>query len=566
MSGSTVVETSASERREQVLRPFLQQIEMLRLAGGELPTTLRLGSHTIDLDPWEASATKRTLPGNGNPGVGRLLLESLALQSKFLAELDALNSDDERSPTIQASLRTRLVTDAAVGLALLEETQTAIDGMILNGRMDQAKKMSGFRAKLSRAVKQIKSSIGPDAFSDAESRAPEMITPYRGLEESDSPEPPPLPTAPAIAAEAHPPEQEAIDSPVAEPAAATVPEPEEELDYPLNEEEAIERRRAILAPFLMQLELLKASGREELLLDTIPGCPNLELDGWERRAIASVLSGDAEAKPWAFLLAEGLAFESMRSATFDQFAQAGSDEEHAHLAEGLVNAGSVGLAVAEELQRSVNEVIGTGDLDTVKHLNVFRNKILKRVHEIESVAGPEGAAEARKRALTLSTLVERRPLSSTVPDAPFFPGHDRGEEAEELRRAVRTAPAGRKDDSPRRVRRLSITLLVLIAAWAVLILPRFAREQLPTLLAQDVPTSSAVLEVSPRPPSMFITVDPEAWNEMSVADRRVFVDKLGQTLRKAGYTGAQIRTVEGSTVAQWMQATGASIYDQSASD
>jgi hypothetical protein len=487
----SVAEAVGNQRRMLVLRPFLEQLELLGRGAGGVPPVLKLGSATLELEPWETSAMQAALANAGPQGDDwrTLLLEGVAFQSKFLTELDELEGAGAASPSVQASLRNRLVTDAAVGLALLDETQAVIDAMVQAGRVDRARKMSGFRARLTRGVHQIRGHIAAAAFSEAESLAVGMITPqWRQTAPSLSSDP--LPAAPSPAAAPSRPEASAAatTAPVSPPVQPEKPEAEEHPDAPADGAEAARRRGGILAPFLMQLDLLQASREEELPAHLIPACRALALSGWEREGIQRGLSGSSGERRWPGFLVESVAFESMSIAGLEQLDLAGSEGERTRLVEQLIVASAVGLALAEELQRSVTEVIAGGDFETGKHLSGFRTKILKRVRTLETRIGADGTSVARERSQGLVTFVAGRPIavsgSTNLPDSPR-------RETSAAATATVVAVADESTGHAGRWLLVLLVVLVLLAASAVVVLPRMTDERLPTPPSRAVPPSSA---------------------------------------------------------------------------
>jgi hypothetical protein len=74
--------------------------------------------------------------------------------------------------------------------------------------------------------------------------------------------------------------------------------------------------------------------------------------------------------------------------------------------------------------------------------------------------------------------------------------------------------------------------------------------------------AETVLQVRDRWPSMFVTVDAEAWEEMSETGRLDLVRNLAGQLGTKRYEGALITAPDGRPVAQWLRGGGASLLDE----
>jgi hypothetical protein len=165
MNQITEVDDSAKQRYA-VLAPYLD-----RLDGGEA------GGST--LDPWEKSVLEQTIVAadSTSDDWAILVAQGIALQSKYRDDRRPLETSDSIPPETLTTLHAQLMTDAAIGLALMEETQRAIDLMVLSGQIDEAKKLTGFRTKLVQTVSRIKETIGPTAYRAAETLSAKMVPP-----------------------------------------------------------------------------------------------------------------------------------------------------------------------------------------------------------------------------------------------------------------------------------------------------------------------------------------------------------------------------------------------------
>jgi hypothetical protein len=133
----------------------------------------------IMLDSWELSALEEALGEDPDDSATwpALLAETIAFQTKYHSELSELEGQEYTFSDSLEQRREEWTVCAAIGLALMDEIQQVIDATILAGNMGEAKKLTGFRNKLSQTVKEIKDRIGKQAFSDAESMHHEMLAP-----------------------------------------------------------------------------------------------------------------------------------------------------------------------------------------------------------------------------------------------------------------------------------------------------------------------------------------------------------------------------------------------------
>jgi hypothetical protein len=142
--------------RQSTLAPYLERLE------GQPPL-----HPAIVLDTWERSTLDAALGAGGNgKQYADLMMEGVAFQTKYYSELDELEENRET-----------LIVNAAIGLALMDEMQRVIDSMVLSGNMGEAKKLTGFRNKLSQIVHDIKDRVGSEGYDEAEELSRELVSP-----------------------------------------------------------------------------------------------------------------------------------------------------------------------------------------------------------------------------------------------------------------------------------------------------------------------------------------------------------------------------------------------------
>ena len=114
---------------------------------------------------------------------------------------------------------------------------------------------------------------------------------------------------------------------------------------------------------------------------------------------------------------------------------------------------------------------------------------------------------------------------------------------------------------PNRLKPLLLLLATLITAWFIFILPRYERHVPPVLEQVAFGTVQGVLEITARPPSLYANVDAAEWTRMSRRERSDAIVRLAEVAGGAGYTGVQMRTADGTTVASWLEQTGIQLFD-----
>jgi hypothetical protein len=161
--------------RQEALAGYLEQMSLIRdSADGPAAVALIFGPHRLELDRWETAVLERALADPDDAeGWTTLLAEGLAFQAKHLVDSEA--DGDAATPEQEGAIRDQQLTNAAIGLSLLEETQRAINTMVLSGALDQAKKFSTFRNKIGHTVSTLKDSLGPEDYERAETMAQEMV-------------------------------------------------------------------------------------------------------------------------------------------------------------------------------------------------------------------------------------------------------------------------------------------------------------------------------------------------------------------------------------------------------
>lgn len=315
---------------------------------------------------------------------------------------------------------------------------------------------------------------------------------------------------------------------------------------------------------------------------------SVNLDTWERGVLqASFSKVEGPGKPWAPLLAEGIAFQFKCQRTFDPTAphetkapaaapDADIEQDAADAAlesdadldplERLIVDAAVGLALMAEMQRAIDELVVAGEMAEAKKLTGFRNKVAQAVGELKEIIGCDAyeRAENKSGAMIASRGPETR-VSGSNGATPARAGLFAKKKAGTPRpspAASAAEPARRR--KPKNLRPKLLMLLAATLAWTVFFLPRLFRTEAPLLQTLDFRGLPGVVEVTPRPPSLFVRVDDATWSRLTDAERVDLIERIGAVADQATYVGVQVRlSTSGAPVGQWLKKTGARLADPS---
>ena len=325
----------------------------------------------------------------------------------------------------------------------------------------------------------------------------------------------------------------------------------------------IEERRTALAPYLERLGRL--DGETER-----PGeagsPPALLLGDWEQKAVReSLAAGTDSPRSWESLLAEGVALQTKFFTEIDQLAQEGaaSPEVEEQFRQRVLHTLAIGLALMEELQREDVGMILGGNEAQAKKLTGFRNRLGQLVAQIKERVDDDGVVLAQALAAEMITPDESK---KSAPAKRLEEEPEEGGPTQPIRLETRHRPLGRmlvREEKRNTLKPLLIVLAVAVAVWAVLILPRAWVPSIPELTDQDLAFSPAIREVIARPPSLYLVMDGAKWEGMPQHERDELVRQIGETAGGAGYSGAQLRLADGTTVAQWSKGRGVKLVPRS---
>jgi len=292
---------------------------------------------------------------------------------------------------------------------------------------------------------------------------------------------------------------------------------------------------------------------------------------WERARIREAFGPDRESRPWTALLAQGVALLTKTLVDVEQLRR----DPHLpletlyRLQAGLMLDTAIGMALLRETQDAIDRLVFSGDVEQAKQFSEFRHKLVRMVNEIKQLL----SATEREQAESLSG-------ASAPAEAPGEPGP--GDPLKRLSgaiEAVEDQPTGwaairkrrRRIPSavvlpvrvPTRTEILGVMLFVALAAWVVLVQVPAEMVEKPKQLTRWATSRPDLFEqFDARPPSLFATLAPDAWDSLSNSGRHDLLKNLAGLAKDYGYTGVLIRDAQGRPVAHWLEVSGAAQIEQ----
>jgi hypothetical protein len=301
-------------------------------------------------------------------------------------------------------------------------------------------------------------------------------------------------------------------------------------------------RQAAVGPFLNMLE---AGDVED---------GTIELSHWESWVLSRGLAEKGE-DCWPRRLAEGVAFR-LRTRFHLSRLQDGPSPAPSELEDfrrELVTDAALGLALQEEIQTDIDNLVAVGEFDEAKKLTAFRHKIGQGMGRIKAVIGEKGFERAEAKSGEMTAAAPEQEKIKTALEA-----EERAERPTQFKRNVSYAPVHHVTvDKANRVRLLLLTLLFCLLAWGVFFVTTQEAEGPPPLPEKMFLRFEGVQSVDVRPPSLFVTVRADTWRDMADEQRRDLIRDVGSIVSKNGYTGAHFRTTAGVAVAEWLEKSGA---------
>ena len=169
--------SQATVERRATLTLYLDQLSAACAAKEDLNSAIA----GANLDSWEISQLDDAING-ATEAWQALIVEGVAFQIKLQTDLGFAVPAAAMSIEDQAEVRELLLSDAAVGLALLEETQRQVNELVLSGEMELAKRLTGFRNKLGQRVNHLRGQVDEQDFARATEKSEAYCEPKEDAE------------------------------------------------------------------------------------------------------------------------------------------------------------------------------------------------------------------------------------------------------------------------------------------------------------------------------------------------------------------------------------------------
>jgi hypothetical protein len=328
-----------------------------------------------------------------------------------------------------------------------------------------------------------------------------------------------------------------------------------------------QQREAALAPFMARLGLRHGEGAAQEVPSSITlGDYEVSLDPWEKGVLDRMLDGGG-CEPWARVLAESLAFQVKCLSQLGQIRQLTSEspssglprEQMEAVLDHLITDAAVGLALLEETQRAIDQLIVSGDVGDAKKLSGLRNRIGQNVSKLKEHIGDDGFQRAENKCQGMVAPARSQHMGTSA-----GPGHGTTWAGRKRRQVHPDAYledcAEVEESAPSPVRSLVLLFCVCTVAWMVFVLPRWLEAGPHVIDLAELSHVPGVLTVMARPPSLFVTVSGPRWRDMAEIEHRQLIEEVGRVAESAGYSGAHFRMSDGGAAGVWLQKTGTQIY------
>lgn len=332
---------------------------------------------------------------------------------------------------------------------------------------------------------------------------------------------------------------------------------------------ATRERQEAIAPYLVLIGAEKPQDSEQEFPARITVENRvIELDDWEWSTLAEGLgrkdlaeSDEGRIADWPQRLAEGVAFQARYLTHISrlQDGPAPAPSELNSFRRELITDVALGLALQEELQQDIHNLVAVGALDDAKKLTGFRHKIGQGIGRLKDVVGEAGFEQAEAKGAAMVRAIPRQARTHHALDHLEEPD-ERPTQARWERSYGRVS--GFVLTPRRRIKPLLLLLAASLLLWGTV--QHVLRQEAgpPPVPAADFSHIAGVHRVDVRPPSLFVTVEALAWRERSEPERLALVDDVAQIAAKNGYQGVHFRTTAGLAVAQWMAKSGPRLLER----
>jgi len=285
---------------------------------------------------------------------------------------------------------------------------------------------------------------------------------------------------------------------------------------------------------------------------------NLVVDAWEQEQLELYLAGDAPENPAAHLVSHVVAL-ALKTCVDVRRLKGHTERASASLylrqAELMMDA-AIGAALLRQMQQEVDRLVMVGELERAKLLSSSTNKLARAIPRAKrSVSeserqrtGPAPAPSLNRPARAPAVRGAQQPtLLEELAERPI---QARWSAKKRRRRRKRGEPL----TLPSRTEMLTLLLGVTGVLWiGFVLLPSLIDDRANPVLRDDLPRAELIASIEALPPSLYVSVDPEVWTQLSDVEKYDLVDQVAGSVTVRGYDGVLVRTTVGRPVAQWLR-------------
>jgi polyhydroxyalkanoate synthesis regulator phasin len=164
-----LVQGAKGVKRRRTLEPYMLKVqEVFRREPFDPSRSRRLAIDgvAVSVEPWViASVETQAGLADGTNDLAELLGQSLALWLKTALDVRSLRREIASGSSNLYEEQAKLMLDSALGATLLQELQKCIDGLVQQGDLEEAKRLSKFRGQMSGLVRELKQVISDSNVS-----------------------------------------------------------------------------------------------------------------------------------------------------------------------------------------------------------------------------------------------------------------------------------------------------------------------------------------------------------------------------------------------------------------
>lgn len=326
----------------------------------------------------------------------------------------------------------------------------------------------------------------------------------------------------------------------------------------------LERGEALKPVIAMIRQLLRKQAAQPGVIKFAIKQYTVEVTAWERSQLEPVLGGETlSPNSYLYRMLEGVAVQAKALKDLQEIeaAQEWTDEQRSTARRNLAFLFALALAIQEELDRTVEEVVAGGRRALGKNLSEFTQRMAQKLQPVRDGLTEEEIRSAEETARSLFSGACETEATGPVPGQPERPAKPEpapGETVEEKR--PRPEPKKSKIQANRGLIIAGVLtfVLVFVAIFLAIYLDLFASKD----ISEGLRFVQGVRNYSGQVPNLTVTLDPDQWKSYDRGQRTMRLLEIKAAAEKGDYTQAEIRTPDGKVVARWTKENGLVRFDQ----